>query len=88
MPAYHSSFTNTNDRLGNMALLPIKTSTRGPAACLPVSQVCIWLFEKLIDQLALNTIQREIIEYLVWVISPIGHRNEQFREGFKKIKKK
>ena len=42
MPAYHSSFTNTNDRLGNMALLPIKTTTRGPAACLPVSQACLF----------------------------------------------
>lgn len=38
MPAYHSSFGSGKDRLGNMALLPIKTTSRGPAACLPVSE--------------------------------------------------
>lgn len=37
MPAYHSSFGSGQDKLGNMALLPIKTTSRGPAACLPVS---------------------------------------------------
>ncbi|XP_011498036.1 PREDICTED: actin-related protein 2/3 complex subunit 3 [Ceratosolen solmsi marchali] len=31
MPAYHSSFTEKNNNLGNMALLPLKTSYRGPA---------------------------------------------------------
>ena len=38
MPAYHSSFGSGQERLGNMALLAIKTSHRGPAACLPASQ--------------------------------------------------
>jgi len=38
MPAYHSSFGSGNERLGNLALLPIKTTQRGPAACLPPSQ--------------------------------------------------
>ena len=38
MPAYHSSFGSGKDRLGNMALLPIKTTSRGPAACLPASE--------------------------------------------------
>ena len=38
MPAYHSSFGSGQDRLGNMALLPIKTTNRGPAACLPASE--------------------------------------------------
>ncbi|KAL6438301.1 hypothetical protein ACFW04_004456 [Cataglyphis niger] len=31
MPAYHSSFTKNHGTIGNMALLPIKTSFRGPA---------------------------------------------------------
>ncbi|XP_015603571.1 actin-related protein 2/3 complex subunit 3 [Cephus cinctus] len=31
MPAYHSSFLEINQRIGNMALLPIKTNFRGPA---------------------------------------------------------
>ncbi|XP_001608249.1 actin-related protein 2/3 complex subunit 3 [Nasonia vitripennis] len=31
MPAYHSSFTGTKNSLGNMALLPLKTTFRGPA---------------------------------------------------------
>ena len=38
MPAYHSSFGSGNERIGNLALLPIKTTQRGPAACLPPSQ--------------------------------------------------
>ena len=38
MPAYHSSFGTGTQVLGNMALLPIKTSNRGPAPCLPVSE--------------------------------------------------
>ena len=38
MPAYHSSFGSGTQVLGNMALLPIKTSNRGPAPCLPVSE--------------------------------------------------
>lgn len=29
--AYHSSFTESNATIGNMALLPIKTEFRGPA---------------------------------------------------------
>ena len=37
MPAYHSSFGAGKERLGNLALLPIKTTSRGPAACLPVT---------------------------------------------------
>ena len=37
MPAYHSSFGSGKERLGNLALLPIKTTSRGPAACLPAS---------------------------------------------------
>ena len=37
MPAYHSSFGSGSERIGNLALLPIKTTTRGPAACLPPS---------------------------------------------------
>jgi len=37
MPAYHSSFGSGTQVLGNMALLPIKTTNRGPAPCLPVS---------------------------------------------------
>ncbi|XP_012274522.1 actin-related protein 2/3 complex subunit 3 [Orussus abietinus] len=31
MPAYHSTFVDNNSMLGNMALLPLKTSFRGPA---------------------------------------------------------
>ena len=38
MPAYHSSFGSGTQAVGNMALLPIKTSNRGPAPCLPVSE--------------------------------------------------
>ena len=37
MPAYHSSFGSGKERVCNLALLPIKTTSRGPAACLPVS---------------------------------------------------
>ena len=37
MPAYHSSFGSGTQAVGNMALLPIKTTNRGPAPCLPVS---------------------------------------------------
>lgn len=37
MPAYHSSFGSGTQAVGNMALLPIKTTNRGPALCLPVS---------------------------------------------------
>ncbi|KAJ8682748.1 hypothetical protein QAD02_018540 [Eretmocerus hayati] len=35
MPAYHSSYTSKNNNLGNMALLPLKTTFRGPAPPLP-----------------------------------------------------
>ncbi|XP_034948334.1 actin-related protein 2/3 complex subunit 3 [Chelonus insularis] len=35
MPAYHSSFAKNNVSLGNMALLPLKTSFRGPAPSSP-----------------------------------------------------
>ncbi|KAL7288571.1 hypothetical protein TKK_0017310 [Trichogramma kaykai] len=38
MPAYHSSFTGKNNNLGNMALLPINTSFRGPAPPLANSE--------------------------------------------------
>ncbi|XP_014203733.1 actin-related protein 2/3 complex subunit 3 [Copidosoma floridanum] len=31
MPAYHSSFTKKTKNIGNMALLPLKTTFRGPA---------------------------------------------------------
>ncbi|CAG5073363.1 Similar to ARPC3: Actin-related protein 2/3 complex subunit 3 (Homo sapiens) [Cotesia congregata] len=31
MPAYHSSFTKSDKLLGNMAMLPLKTTFRGPA---------------------------------------------------------
>lgn len=37
MPAYHSSFGSGTQIVGNMALLPIKTTNRGPAPCLPPS---------------------------------------------------
>jgi len=37
MPAYHSSFGSGTQAVGNMALLPIKTTSRGPAPCLPIS---------------------------------------------------
>ena len=37
MPAYHSSFGSGTQAVGNMALLPIKTTNRGPAPCLPIS---------------------------------------------------
>lgn len=30
MPAYHSSFVNTNENIGNMAFLTFKTNFRGP----------------------------------------------------------
>ena len=36
MPAYHSRLTS-NECLGNMAVLPLKTQVRGPAPCLPPS---------------------------------------------------
>jgi len=36
MPAYHSSL-NSSESIGNMALLPIKTQVRGPAAMMPPS---------------------------------------------------
>jgi len=31
MPAYHSQFVNSNQIVGNLALLPLKTTFRGPA---------------------------------------------------------
>ncbi|XP_063243145.1 actin-related protein 2/3 complex subunit 3-like [Bacillus rossius redtenbacheri] len=31
MPAYHSSFLNFNQTVGNMAILPLRTQYRGPA---------------------------------------------------------
>jgi len=37
MPAYHSSFGVVSQQVGNLSLLPLKTSTRGPAPCLPPS---------------------------------------------------
>lgn len=30
LQAYHSSFVNTNENIGNMAFLPFKTNFRGP----------------------------------------------------------
>lgn len=38
MPAYHSSFGSGSQLVGNMAIMPIKTTNRGPAPCLPVSE--------------------------------------------------
>ncbi|XP_074113855.1 actin-related protein 2/3 complex, subunit 3A [Cotesia typhae] len=35
MPAYHSSFTKSDKLLGNMAMLPLKTTFRGPAPVCP-----------------------------------------------------
>ncbi|KAF7992761.1 hypothetical protein HCN44_005105 [Aphidius gifuensis] len=35
MPAYHSCFVKNTSSLGNMALLPLKTSFRGPAPTCP-----------------------------------------------------
>jgi actin related protein 2/3 complex subunit 3 len=36
MPAYHSSCAIVGvQRIGNVAILPIKCTVRGPAACLP-----------------------------------------------------
>ncbi|CAH0384453.1 unnamed protein product [Bemisia tabaci] len=31
MPAYHSTFTESNNSVGNLALLPLRTQHRGPA---------------------------------------------------------
>jgi hypothetical protein len=31
MPAYHSKFTDAKLKLANMALLPIRTTIKGPA---------------------------------------------------------
>ncbi|XP_063990026.1 actin-related protein 2/3 complex subunit 3 [Diachasmimorpha longicaudata] len=39
MPAYHSSFVKGNKCMGNLALLPLRTSFRGPApACPPETE--------------------------------------------------